>query len=165
LDAVRSDRNNMPRFTGGLNINLRYKQFDAAILLQGAAGAQLYISPESGEIGNFLQEFAENRWTPENTTATYPRTWNRDEEFWRSHQNTFFLRKTDYIRLKNVEIAYNLPSSLAKKLRIDGLRIYINGMNLLTMDKLKVYDPEQDNGAGTAYPLQKIVNAGLTLTF
>jgi len=165
LDAVRSDRNNMPRFTGGLNINLRYKQFDAAILVQGAAGAQLYISPESGEIGNFLQEFAENRWTPENTSATYPRTWNRDEEFWRSHQNTFFLRKTDYIRLKNVEIAYNLPSSLTKKLGIDGLRIYVNGMNLLTMDKLKVYDPELDNGAGTAYPLQKIVNAGLTLTF
>jgi TonB-linked SusC/RagA family outer membrane protein len=165
LDAVRSDRNNMPRFTGGLSLNMRYKQFDAAILVQGAAGAQLYISTESGEIGNYLQEFAENRWTPDNTTATYPRAWNRDEEYWRSHQNTFFLRRTDYMRLKNVEFAYNLPASINKKLGIDGLRIYINGMNLLTIDKLKVYDPELDNAAGTAYPLQKILSAGLTLTF
>ena len=141
----------MPRFTGGVSLNLRYKLFDAAILVQGAAGAQLYINTESGEIGNFLKEFADNRWTEDNTTATYPRTWNRDEEYWRSHATTFFVRKTDYIRLKNVEIAFNLPSS-NKKLGIDGLRIYVNGMNLLTMDKLKVYDPEQDNGAGTAYP-------------
>jgi TonB-linked SusC/RagA family outer membrane protein len=165
LDRVRSDRNNMPRFTGGVSINLRYKLFDAAILVQGAAGAQLYINPESGEIGNFLKEFADNRWTVDNPTASYPRTWNRDEEFWRSHATTFFLRKTDYIRLKNVEIGFNLPASLNKKIGIDGLRIYVSGMNLLTMDKLKVYDPEQDNGAGTAYPLQKIINAGLTLTF
>ena len=165
LDRVRSDRNNMPRYTGGLSLNLRYKLFDAAILVQGASGAQLYINTESGEIGNFLKEFADNRWTEDNPTATYPRTWNRDEEYWRSHATTFFVRKTDYIRLKNIEVAFNFPASLNKKLGIDGLRIYVNGMNLLTMDKLKVYDPEQDNGAGTSYPNQKIVNAGLTLTF
>ncbi len=165
LDRVRSDRNNMPRFTGGMNIDLRYKQFDASFLFQGAAGAQIYVNTESGEMGNFLKEYADNRWTEDNPTASYPRTWNRDEEFWRSHQNTFFLRKKDYIRLKNVEIAYNLPASLNQKLGIDGLRIYVNGMNLLTWDKLKLFDPEQENGAGTAYPLQKIVNAGITLTF
>ncbi|HLO57773.1 MAG TPA: TonB-dependent receptor [Bacteroidales bacterium] len=165
LDMVRSDHNNMPRFIGGASINLRYKQFDASILIQGAAGAQLYISPESGEIGNYLKEFAVNRWTPENTGATYPRAWNRDEEYWRNRSNTFFLRKTDYIRLKNIEIAYNIPVKINQKLGIDGLRIYVNGMNLMTLDKLKVYDPELDNSAGTAYPLQKIVNAGVTLTF
>lgn len=116
-------------------------------------------------MGNFLKEFADNRWTEDNPTASYPRTWNRDEEFWRQNRNTFFLREKDYIRLKNVEIAYNFPTSLNQKLGIDGLRIYISGMNLLTLDKLKVYDPEQENSAGTAYPLQKIVNAGITLTF
>jgi TonB-linked SusC/RagA family outer membrane protein len=165
LDAVRSDRNNMPRFTAGLSVNLRYKQWDAAILVQGAAGAQVYINPESGEIGNFLKEFADNRWTETNQSADYPRTWNRDEEYWRSYSNTFWLRRTDYIRLKNVEIAYNLPPTLNKKLGIDGLRIYINGMNLLTTDKCKIYDPELDTGSGQVYPLSKIINAGLTLTF
>jgi hypothetical protein len=65
--------------------------------------------------------------------------------------------------LKNIEIGYNLPTSINRKLGIDGLRIYVSGMNLLTLDKLKLYDPELE--AGTSYPLSKIVNAGLTLTF
>jgi len=165
LDRVRSDRNNMPRFTAGLSINLRYKQFDAAILFQGAAGGQQYISPESGEIGNFYKEFADNRWTEDNPSNEYPRTWNRDEEYWRANASTnqMFLRRTDYIRLKNIEIGYSLPAVINRKLGIDGLRIYVNGLNLLTMDKVKLIDPELERG--TAYPLPKIINAGLTLTF
>jgi TonB-linked SusC/RagA family outer membrane protein len=165
LDRVRSDRNDMPRFTAGLSINLRFKQFDAAILFQGAAGAQQYISPESGEIGNFYKEFADNRWTEDHPSNEYPRTWNRDEEYWRANASTnqMFLRKTDYIRLKNIEIGYNLPSTINRKLGIDGLRIYVNGLNLFTMDKVKLIDPELE--AGTSYPLSKIINAGLTLTF
>ncbi len=165
LDRVRSDRNNMPRFVGGLSINMRFKQFDAAILFQGAAGGQQYINPECGEIGNFYKDFADNRWTEDNITAAYPRTWNRDEEYWRANASTheLFLRRTDYVRLKNVEIGYSLPSSFNKKIGIDGLRIYVNGLNLLTMDKVKLIDPELEQG--TAYPLTKIINAGLTLTF
>ncbi|HJZ38758.1 MAG TPA: TonB-dependent receptor [Bacteroidales bacterium] len=165
LDRVRSDRNNMPRFTGGLSINLRYKQFDASILVQGAAGAQQYISPESGEIGNYYKEFADNRWTVDNTDTEYPRTWNRDEEYWRANASTtpIFLRRTDYVRLKNIEIGFNLPSTVNRKLGIDGLRIYVNGLNLITLDKVKLIDPELEQG--TSYPLSKIINAGLTLTF
>jgi TonB-linked SusC/RagA family outer membrane protein len=165
LDRVRSDRNNLPRFTGGLTINLGWKQFDAAILIQGAAGAQQYISPESGEIGNFYKEFADNRWTVDNPSNEYPRTWNRDEEYWRANVSTnqMFLRSTDYIRLKNIEFGYSLPATLNRKIGIDGLRVYINGSNLLTADKVKLIDPELE--AGTSYPLSKIVNLGLTLTF
>ncbi|NJK97650.1 MAG: TonB-dependent receptor [Bacteroidales bacterium] len=66
LDRVRSEKNNMPRFTGGLSVNLQYKQFDLAMLFQGATGAQQYVSAESGEIGNYYKDFADNRWTPEN---------------------------------------------------------------------------------------------------
>ena len=155
----------MPRFTGGLSINLRYKQFDASILVQGAAGAQQYISPESGEIGNYYKEFADNRWTVDNTDTEYPRTWNRDEEYWRANASTtpIFLRRTDYVRLKNIEIGFNLPSTVNRKLGIDGLRIYVNGLNLITLDKVKLIDPELEQG--TSYPLSKIINAGLTLTF
>ena len=163
LDRVRSDRNNMPRFTGGLSLNMNYKQFDMDILLQGASGAQIYVNTESGEIGNFFKEFADNRWTEAKPNTDYPRTWNRDEEYWRANANTIFLRKTDYIRLKNIEIGYNLPTKVNRTIGIEGLRIYLSGMNLLTWDKLKLYDPELEGG--TSYPLSKIVNAGLTLTF
>lgn len=163
LDRVRSEKNNMPRFTGGASINLQWRLFDLAMLIQGATGSQQYVNPESGEIGNYYKDFADNRWTPENPDASYPRAFNRDEEYWRSQGNTFWLRKTDYIRLKNIELGFNLPSKVNQRLGIEGLRIYINGLNVLTLDKAKIIDPEVEQG--TSYPLQRVVNGGLTLTF
>jgi len=163
LDRVMDEKNNFPRFVGGLNASLRYKQFDLTILVQGAAGAQQYVRAESGEIGNYYKDFADKRWTPENIDASYPRTFNRDEEYWGSQQNTFWLRSTDYIRLKNLEIGYSLPVSVSKSIGIENLRLYMNGTNLLTLDKAKVIDPETESG--TAYAPQRIITAGLTLTF
>ncbi|HCY40602.1 MAG TPA: SusC/RagA family TonB-linked outer membrane protein [Prolixibacteraceae bacterium] len=163
LDRVMNEKNNFPRFIGGFTANLRYKQFDMAILVQGAAGAVQYVRAESGEIGNYYKDFADNRWTPENTDATYPRAFNRDEEYWGSQGNTFWLRSTDYIRLKNLEVGYSLPSTANKVLGIENLRFYVNGLNLLTIDKAKVIDPETE--AGTAYAPQRVITAGLTLTF
>ena len=163
LDRVRSDKNNFPRFIGGFAANLKYKQFDLAMLVQGAAGAVQYIRAESGEIGNYYKDFADNRWTPENTDATYPRAFNRDEEYWGSQRNTFWLRSTDYIRLKNLEVGYSLPSTANAVLGIENLRFYVNGLNLLTIDKAKIIDPESE--AGTDYAPQRVITAGLTLTF
>ncbi len=163
LDRVRSDKNSTPRFMGGLTLNVSFKQFDFTMLLQGATGAEVYINPESGSIGNFFQYYAENRWTPTNPSGTFPRSWDRDNEYWRSQGNTFWLKPTDYIRLKNIEVGYTLPSSLSHKLGIQALRVYANALNLLTLDKTKLIDPELD--AGTSYPLQRVVNFGLTLTF
>ena len=163
LDRVMNDKNNMPRFIGALNINLKYKGFDLSMLFQGATGAMQYINPESGDIGNYYKLYADNRWTPENTTASYPRAWNRDNEYWRSGANTFWLQNMNYIRLKNFELGYSLPMSLDKTLGIEGLRIYVNGTNLLTLSKQSLIDPEQQQG--TDYPLQRVVNGGITLTF
>jgi TonB-linked SusC/RagA family outer membrane protein len=163
LDRVRDSKNNMPRFIGGFNAVLSYRQFDLSLLFQGAAGAIVYLGVESGDIGNYYETFAKNRWTPENTNATWPRAWNRDNEYWRNQGNTFWEFSTDYIRLKSMEIGYTLPSSVNQKLGIAKLRIYANGLNLLTLDKIKLIDPELDSGQ--SYPLQRVVNLGVTLTF
>jgi TonB-linked SusC/RagA family outer membrane protein len=163
LDRVRNEKNNMPRFIYGGTLNLRYKGFDMTALIQGATGAMVYISPESGDIGNYYKVYADNRWTPENTNTAYPKAWNRDEEYWRSQGNTFWLHNMDYLRLKNLEIGYSLPSSANKMLGIEGLRFYVNGLNLLTLSKEKLIDPELQ--AGTDYPLQRVISGGLTLTF
>ena len=163
LDRVMNEKNDYPRFIGGLNASLRYKQFDLTVLIQGAAGAVQYVRAESGEIGNYYKDFADKRWTPENINASYPRTFNRDEEYWGSQANTFWLRSTDYIRLKNLEIGYTLPLNTNKSLGIEGLRLYVNGTNLLTVDKAKVIDPE--TSGGTSYAPQRIITGGLTLTF
>ncbi len=163
LDRVRSKKSGLPFYTGGLSASIYVGGFDASILFQGTAGAVAYISPESGEIGNYYNDHAMNRWTPTNPSSTYPRAWNRDNEYWRSQGNTFWLHNTDYIRLKNIEIGYNLPSSALNAMGIAGFRVYVNGLNLFTISKEKLIDPELTSG--TAYPLQRIVNLGLTLTF
>ena len=163
LDRVRDSKNNLPRFIGGFNANLYFKQFDLSALFQGAAGAIVYLGVESGDIGNYYKEFADKRWTPENTNATWPRAWNRDNEYWRNQGNTFWEFSTDYIRLKSLEIGYTLPLSVNQTFGISRFRIYVSGQNLITLDKIKLIDPEVD--AGTSYPLQRIVNLGITLTF
>jgi hypothetical protein len=163
LDRVRQDKSGLPFFTGGLSASLYVGNFDVSILFQGVTGAVAYISPESGEIGNYYNDYAVNRWTPSNPSSEYPRAWNRDNEYWRSQGNTFWLHNTDYLRLKNLEIGYNLPDKAVNAMGIAGFRIYANGLNLLTFSKEKLIDPELTSG--TAYPLQRIFNFGLTLTF
>jgi hypothetical protein len=163
LDRVRNEKSGLPRYTGGLSANMYWRGLDASILFQGTAGAVAYISPESGEIGNYYNEHAVNRWTPDNPSSEYPRAWNRDNEYWRSQGNTFWLHETDYIRLKNIEIGYTLSTPGMRNAMIDGIRFYANGVNLLTFSKEKLIDPELTSG--TAYPLQRIINLGVTLTF
>jgi TonB-linked SusC/RagA family outer membrane protein len=165
LDRVMNDKNNFPRFISGATINLRHKGFDVTILVQGATGAEQYIFSESGEIGDFYKEFADNRWTPENITASFPRTFNRNNEYWVNYDNTFWLYNMNYVRLKNFEIGYSLPSGVNKTLGIEGLRFYVNGLNLLTLSKQKYIDPEAAAGNGQSYPLNRVVTGGITLTF
>jgi TonB-dependent starch-binding outer membrane protein SusC len=164
-DRVRLEKGDVPTWTGGFTLNLGYKGFDVSALVQGAAGAVRYNTTESGEIGNFLQSFYDNRWTPENPDASGPRTFNRSNEYWVSQGNTYWLNKTDYVRLKNIELGYTLPA-ITQKWNIQKARIYVNAFNLLTYSPdYKDFDPELSSGSGQGYPLQKIVNGGVSLTF
>jgi len=165
LDRVRMNKTDFPTFQGGIDIILQYGQFDLTILLQGAAGAVQYVDTESGEIGNFLTYYSDDRWTESNPTGSTPRTWNRDEEYWANYDNTFFLRSTDYIRLKNFELGYNFSDSFCRSIGVEGIRFYINGMNLAMIDKFKVFDPETNNRSGQGYPLNRTINGGITLIF
>ena len=177
-DQIRIYKSNIPTFTGGFTLNLQFKGFDLAALVQGAAGGIRYISTESGEIGNFLKSFADDRWTPDNLDASGPRTFNRGNEYWVGRGNTYWIRKTDYVRLKNIEIGYNLPASLLNRAGMQNVRVYVNAFNLLTYSPdLKDFDPEMTGGDrnsptggnigfnGQGYPLQKIVNGGISVTF
>ncbi|WP_230680455.1 SusC/RagA family TonB-linked outer membrane protein [Pontibacter rufus] len=164
-DRVRNEKSNVPTLTGGITARLGYKGFDLSMLIQGAAGAVNYISTESGEIGNFLQSFYDNRWTEQNPTASGPRVFNRSNEYWVGQRNTYWLHKTDYVRLKNIELGYSLPA-FTQNWGIQKLRVYVNAYNFLTYSPdYKDFDPELGSGSGQGYPLQKIVNGGLSVTF
>lgn len=164
-DRIRLENNTIPRFQGGFTLVAQYKSFDLNVLFQGAAGARSYIRTQSGDFGNYLQDFADGRWTEENPSSEKPRTFNREDEYWISQDNTYWFRSTNYIRLKNVQLGYNLPSTLVKKIGLKTARLYVNAMNLLTFDSFKVFDPETDNQDGTVYPQKQTFNAGVNLSF
>jgi TonB-linked SusC/RagA family outer membrane protein len=164
-DRVRINKNGDPTFTGGLTLDGQVKNFDLTVFLQGAAGAMQYLETESGDIGNFTQSFAENRWTPDNPDASGPRTYNRQDEYWVSNNNTYFYRSTDYLRLKTVELGYRVPNRLTSSLGMDNLRVYVSGFNLATWDSFKEADPESRNSSGQYYPQARVFNIGTSLAF
>jgi TonB-linked SusC/RagA family outer membrane protein len=163
-DRVRSDKNQTPTFQGGLTIGLQYKNFDLNVLFQASTGAQLFIQTETGTIGNFLQDTYDHRWTLDNPSSVYPRTVDRNNQYF-SNRNTFYTVSTNYVRLKNFELGYTLPSGIGKKFGISRFRVYANGLNMVTWSKEKIYDPESQNSDGHYYPQSKIINTGVLLTF
>ena len=164
-DRYREDRTNFPKWTYGLELTASYRNWDFSTFWQGAAGAVIYTQTESGEIGNFTQHFADNRWTGEGSTNEHPRTWNRSDEYWAANGNTYFLESTDYIRLKSVEIAYSLPVALAERLGLRRAQLMVSGYNLLTFTGLDWLDPEAAAGSGQYYPQRRSVRAGLSVNF
>lgn len=165
LDRYMEEKTDLPVFSGGLNGDLNWKNFYASIFFQWATGAVRNNYYEmQGEAGNFLAADAEGRWTEENTDVNKPRTWNRYYGYWREQANTYWLRSTDYLRLKNIEIGYNIASLPAiSGMGFESLRVFFTGLNLVTFDKLKDFDPESNSS--TSYPLNKVYNIGVSLTF
>jgi len=167
-DKVRLDKSDVPNFNFGVTMNFQFKNFDLSILFQGATGALLPFGTESGDIGNYLQYSHDNRWTIDNPSSTDPRLAIRGDTYYTGGNfgaNTYNLFNKNYIRLKNVELGYNVPVPVAKKVGLSNLRIYVNGLNLVTWDKQKIFDPEADNGAGSYYPQARVINTGIRLTF
>jgi TonB-linked SusC/RagA family outer membrane protein len=164
LDRIRINKNLIPTFTGGVNIDLGYKNIYTTIFFQWATGAVRYRYFEmQGEAGNFLKNDAEGRWTPDNPDAKKARTWNRYGEYWRNNRNTYWLEDNDYLRLKNLEIGYIVPRKILDIFGLEALRIYASGQNLFTIDKIKNFDPESENAQ--SYPTNRIINVGLNITF
>ena len=74
------------------------------------------------------------------------------------------MRDGAFLRLKQVEMGFTLPARLAKRMYMDNLRIYVNATNLLTFSKFKLWDVEMA-GNGLGYPIQKVINFGINLSF
>ncbi len=161
-DRIRLGRNATPQLQYGLNLGAEFKGFDLTALFQGQAQAVQEITYNFSLGSNGPDYFLSNAWTPANTGATLPR-------IGRSKQpSTLTVRDVSFVRLKNVELGYTLPRPLLSKLGIQTLRVYVNGYNLLTFDKLKkdgLPDPENVNIQGWQYPHTKSINFGLNLTF
>ena len=164
-DRVQADYNREPTFNYGATFNLQWKNFDFSLLLQGATGAKFFIYTESGDIGNFLKDDHDNRWSIDNPSSEHPRLVSRSDRYYAqgNFRNDYYMFSKNYLRLKNIELGYNIP--LGNQQVVQRLRIYVNALNLVTWDTNKIFDPESDNPAGTYYPQSRVINTGLSITF
>ena len=178
FDAKVQGNPNIPNTVAGLNLSFRYKGFNIGIFFQGSFNFNVRAQAEAIQpfAGNF-REVHNQAWTPGiGDAAKFPLiSFIPGISDARAYPSTFWLLPGDFVRLKTAEIGYALPKSWVSKLRMQDIRIYSNGFNLLTWTKLsKLYqiDPEIGQGgtgsSGTdrvSYPPQRIFNFGISATF
>lgn len=166
-DMTLAKYGNIPQITYGLNLNASYKNFDLSVLFAGQAQVSQYVLPESGSVGNFYSSWADNRFSPSNPNGTFPRVTERagNAISGGSYKNNFWLNNAAFLRLKNVELAYNLKGDFLSKLKVSGVRVFASAFNLFTITKVKDYDPEGTSESGQFYPQQRIINLGANVKF
>jgi len=161
-----------PKITFGLNLDLKYKQFDFTAFFQGAADVFRTFNEElmwGFMSGANAQEKHLDRTIVENgkivTEGHYPRVLPNNYAI-NSSLSTFSVMNSSYLRMKNIQIGYSLPKSITKK-SIERARFYISGQNLLTFTNFpNDADPEVPSGyASYSYPQVKFYTIGLDITF
>ena len=174
-DMIWTTSPSRPEQVLGLGASLSWKGFDFSFLMQGAFGATTYLTsgwyfqPFQAErdpklMGNLITKFRD-RWTEENPDpyAFSPRLYmGQNVNNYKS--STWWVRNSDYMRLKNLEFGYTLPRKALDRMRLDNLRFYVSAQNLMTFSKFKkeFWDPEV---GADAYPIQATVFLGVNLTF
>lgn len=158
---------NKPLYFYGANIGFSWKGFDVSALFQGVANRFANISGPltfgffNGGKGQAWPINLE-RWTPATAgAAQYPRL-SISNSAHSQATSSFWIRRADYLRLKNAEIGYTLPLAFTSKLKLSMIRFFVNGQNLLTTSKLDYFDPE---GYSAAYPIQRVINGGINVKF
>jgi TonB-linked SusC/RagA family outer membrane protein len=169
FDQIYIGNPTVPKMTYGFGSSMTYKAFDFSFLLQGATQISFMISPKAfGEVnrGNVFTFMNESHWSSENQNlnADFPRlgVGPQNNNYVAS---TFWLRDGSYLRLKQTELGYTLPDRILKKIHAKNMRIYVNGLNLLTFSPFKWWDAESKNANGIYYPIQRVVNIGVDLKF
>ncbi|HCM21876.1 MAG TPA: TonB-dependent receptor, partial [Porphyromonadaceae bacterium] len=162
-DRVRIYESAIPEIVYGINMGAMWKGFELNILWTGQARAKQMIRP--GSYNRDITYF-NNRWisAEETPDARYPRAFERDDSF-NSRDSDFWLKDASFLRLKNIELAYNIPSSFLEKIKISSLRLYLSGFNLFSIDKIKIQDPEGTQAGGMYYPQQRVYNMGVSISF
>jgi TonB-linked SusC/RagA family outer membrane protein len=169
LDRVPIGYPMVPEIVYGFGASMGYKSFDFSFFFQGIARESFFIN--TGQIAPFVDErnalkiIADDHWSDDNPDpyAFWPRL-SVESIANNEVQSTWWIRNGSFLRLKSIEMGYNLPSSVLNKMRLNEFRIYVSGTNLLTLSGFKLWDPEMA-GNGLGYPPQKLFNMGIQISF
>ena len=157
-----------PQLIYGFSPSISYKGFDVNVLFQGAGSGSFYLSGQAAwPFENGASALATNLdyWTPQNTDARYPIILSQPSANTRQVSD-WWLRKSNYLRLKSAEIGYTIPVRIMSKMHLQMIRVYASGQNLVTWTKdMKDFDPEASDEGGQFYPQQKVITVGLNVTF
>ncbi|MGE8301198.1 SusC/RagA family TonB-linked outer membrane protein [Sphingobacterium paramultivorum] len=172
LDRTAIGGTEDPQIVFGFGSNLRYKAVDFGFFFQGVSrtyriigGSNFIPGSANGAMGNIFDNVSD-RWTLDNPRQDvfYPRL----SDYQSANNNlasTWWLRDMSFIRLRNIEVGYSLPSKILDHLAIRNFRIFLRGNNLLTVSDFKLWDPELGVNNGMRYPIMKSVSMGLELNF
>jgi TonB-linked SusC/RagA family outer membrane protein len=158
-----------PEIVYGFGLSSGYKGFDFSVLFQGAARQSFWI--DAAGTAPFivdrqvLKVYADSYWSEENQDvyALWPRL-STEIIPNNTASSTWWMRSANFLRLKQMEIGYTIPSDFTKKMKMSSLRFYLSGSNLLLFSGFKLWDVEMA-GNGLGYPNQRVFNVGLNLTF
>ncbi len=167
FDEIALNNTTLPKWDIGFDLSFNYKSFEVSAFLQGQVGRSIYLGNEPllfwplTNDGAKISTYAKQFWTEQNkATADYPRLTTQENNN-NYRESSFWYVNGDFLRLRSLDLAYNLPQNLIQNARLRSAKIFLRGMNLFTMDHLKYTDPEVLAG----YPLMKSYNIGINLQF
>lgn len=166
-DRVRFFDSPVPNNVYGITMGAGYKGFGLNVLFYGQTDASQLIRPQGTNSASTPPTWLyEGRWTPGTPDNNKPVAFDRTSNI-NNIDSDFWLNDVSFLRLKTIELSYELPKSLLSKLKVKNARIFLNGSNLFVLSKLKNYDPELNNDYvnGAYYPQTRIIGAGLNLSF
>jgi TonB-linked SusC/RagA family outer membrane protein len=162
--------NNFPRYEYSFNINTSWKGFDVNLFFQGVGKRQTYLSGtgawafSSADFIATAYKVHLDRWTPSNPGASYPRL--TDGTGINFNNSDYWMKDGKYLRLKNVAIGYSLPTNTFKKLKVQQIRFYVSGQNLVTWDNYPDgFDVEKNEQNGEFYPIMRTTTVGVNIRF
>jgi TonB-linked SusC/RagA family outer membrane protein len=169
-DKIEIGVDDNPEINYGFNVNLAYKGFDFSALFQGTARRDVLINLHMANNGNNPKSLYDLRWTEDNNDkwAKVPRIYLGPKAN-NEYTSDYWIKNGSYLRLKTLNLGYNLPQKWMSQIGFNQVRLYIAGTNLFTISGLKKYglDPETPSNirVGFYYPQQKTYSFGMNLIF
>lgn len=175
-DRTYISRGDVPTTVYGFGFTVGWKDLSVGMMFQGVAGAERVLNGSSvnpfnggGGSGNLYSNIGD-RWTEENPdqNAFYPRlsygseTTSNINNFQKS---TWWVRNMNFLRLKTLQISYNLPKPWVNKVHLKNAAVYVMGTNLFTLSRFKLWDPELNTDNGASYPNTTSYSVGINFTF
>ena len=158
----------VPRLSYGANLGASWNNFDFSILFQGVGNHQVYYNNQAFRFvtvmgQSLIKDITDNAWTPENPyNSKYPILRNNANSK-NNVASDAFVHNAAYLRCKNIQLGYTIPSDITKKFFVESLKVYASIDNLFTITKFPGLDPEV--GANVGYPTVRQYSIGLNISF